>query len=184
MIPRYAGVGINCSEWNVSTVPGGNLTTSGTIYFSFQLMNRAGLNRAFISSAIVYNIGEKIVVEIPEEARLEAFDIHYYILSASETNNPESFIQIARLPGYQYGEGIEPQSIPTDLPATISITEDKHLLIAPNVLNAANLPSGADLIDGMVRWVINESQFVEYQEEFGTWEYLGLSKYFYSRHHY
>lgn len=173
MIPRYAGVGVNCPEWDVSVVSGGSLTTDGTIYFAFQLMNRAGLNRAFISSAIDYAQGDRIEITIPESIRSEAYDIHYFILSASTTSNPENFIQIARLPGYQYGEGTEAQSIPTPLPATIDITKDEHLLIAPNVLNAANLPSGVDLIDGMVRWVIQESRFVEYQAEFDTWGFLG-----------
>jgi hypothetical protein len=174
LIPRYAGVGIDCSEWNIEVIPsGGNLTTGGTIYFSFQLMNRAGLNRAFISSAVTYIQGDRIEITIPESTIREAHDIHYFILSASTSSNPENFIQIARLPGYQYGEGIEPQSIKLQLPATIQLTEDEHLLLAPNVLNAATLPSGADLIDGMVRWVIQESRFVEYQAQFDIWEFLG-----------
>ena len=173
MIPRYAGVGIDCPEWSLTVVPGGNFTSPGTIFFSFQLMNRAGLNRAFISSAVNYNIGEKIVVTIPSNVRAEAWDIHYYILSASTTNNPESFIQIARLPGYEDGFEFDPQSLPIDLPVTIELTRDEHLLLAPSVNTRAELPTGNNLIDGMVRWILNESIFVEYQRNFMSWEPLG-----------
>ena len=82
-------------------------------------------------------------------------------------------MQIARLPGYQYGTGIEPQSLPTDLPATIELTENEHLLLAPSVATRSALPTGNNLIDGMVRWITEESIFVEYQAELSDWVFLG-----------
>lgn len=182
MQPRYAGIGTAAAPWNITVTTGGNLS-GGVIYFAYQLQNRAGLNIASYSDAINYSAGDKIIVSIP--AAGQAWDAHYYLLSASANTDPVTFVQIARVAGYQFGSGISPQSVKTNFPYTFEITEDNQLELAPTVNDFPALPTNP--LDGTVRWVTSLSKFFEYQADstaspdnaniiaadVGNWHYLG-----------
>ncbi|KYC42056.1 hypothetical protein WA1_18820 [Scytonema hofmannii PCC 7110] len=165
LIPRYAGVGETCPPWQIQVLSGGNLSSAGTLYFSFQLQNRAGFNKPSASAAIAYSINQRIVITIPESVRKDAWDIHYFVLSAGTTADASQHVQIARVPGYQYGLGIEPQSVKTVLPATIELSRDVHLALASSIATLADFPVGANRLDGQVRWVTSESKWFEYRAD-------------------
>lgn len=166
LIPQYAGVGETCPEFNVVVSFGGELTSSSTVYFAFQLQNRIGFNKPFITSAVNYSAGQKITITIPASARQLGWDIHGFVISVSSTpDNPDSFIRIARVPGYQTGDGIEPQSVPTVLPATVVLSKDSHISGTPNVPNLSSLPTGNNLLNGAIRWVRDKAIFLEYRQD-------------------
>ncbi len=165
MLAQYAGVGGVCPAWGVQVENGGELAASGTIYFSFQLQNRAGFNSPATSGAIAYSANQKIIITIPSSARKAGWDIHYFVLSAGTTSDPSTHVQVARYPGYQYGVGIESQSLESSLPASIELSKDAHIALAPTVPSIAALPSGSDQLDGQVRWVTAESKWFEYRAD-------------------
>ena len=164
LIAQYAGVGQTCPLFTTSASSGGTLT-SGSLYFSYQLQNRAGFNRPSVSSLITFTTNQKVVVTIPESVRKEGWDIHYYIVSAGATNDPSTHVQIARVPNYQYGESVDPQSVETELPFTLELTKDIHLALAPTIATLTNFPTGSDRLDGQVRWVTSESKWFEYRAD-------------------
>lgn len=163
LVPQYAGVGEICPAWQVQATAGGELS-GGILYFSFQLQNRAGLNLASISE-VIYSPNQKIEITIPSSINKPGWDIHAYILSASSTNDPTTFVQIARIPGFQYGPGINPQSIRVVLPQTITLSRDAHIALAPTVATPMALPVGNNRLDGQVRWVDSLSGFFEYRAD-------------------
>lgn len=165
VVARYAGVGEVCPPWNITVGTGGFLTSSGTLYFSFQLQNRAGFNIPSVSSAIAYSPSQKITLTISESVKKPGWDIHYYILSCGNSADPNTHVQIARVPGFQWGVGIEPQSARTVLPATIELSRNAHIALAPSVGTLADLPTGADRLDGQTRWVTSESKWFEYRAD-------------------
>ena len=165
MLSRYAGVGASCPQFTVTTDLGGSLTGSGSLYFSFQLQNRAGFNVPSVSSQVNYTAGQKIVITIPDTVRKDGWDIHYFVISAGATDDPSTHVAIARYSGYQFGVGIDPQSLLSTLPATIELTRNSHIALAPTVANLAVLPTGNDRLDGQVRWVTSESKWFEYHAD-------------------
>lgn len=165
LIPQYAGVGETCPQFTITVTSGGQLTTSDTLYFSFQLQNRAGFNIPSVSGAIAYSANQKITITIPSSARKPGWDIHYYILSAGASSDPSTHVQIARIPNFEYGIGYDPQSTQITLPADIILSRDAHIALAPSVANLAALPTGVNRLDGQVRWVTSESKWFEYRAD-------------------
>ncbi len=184
ILARYAGVGQVCPSWNAQVSNGGNFSSSGTLYFGFQLQNRAGFNIPSVSGAIAYTPNQQITITIPEVS--PGWDIHYFVLSAGTTPDPSTFVQIARIPGYQYGPGISPQSVKTVLPTAIALLRDAHIALAPTVATLNDLPTGLDRLDGQARWVTSEAKWFEYRADsslpvdvdtiaadFGQWVRIG-----------
>jgi hypothetical protein len=165
MLSRYAGVGSVCPSFSVSVTSGGSLTGSGTLYFSFQLQNRAGFNAPSVSAAVNYSAGQKIQITIPNTVRKDGWDIHYFVISAGATNDPSTHVAIARYAGFDFGVGIDPQTIPSTLPTTIELSRDSHIALASTVADLAALPTGDNRLNGMVRWVTSESKFFEYRAD-------------------
>ena len=164
-IARYAGVGTNCPAFQVTVVSGGALTTGGNLYLSFQLQNRVGFNIPAVSSVVSYAANQKIIITIPAITSKPAWDIHYFVISAGTTADPSTHVQIARYHGYKYGLGYDKQTTKVDLPATIELSRNAHVALAPSVATIANLPTGSDRIDGQIRWVTNQSRWLEYRAD-------------------
>ena len=162
MLAQYAGVGQTCPQFQVTASSGGSLT-AGTLYFSFQLQNRAGFNIPFVSGAIAYTTNQQISITIPTMP--EGWDVHYFAISAGTTSDPSTHVQVARVNGFQYGLGIEAQSTKTVLPATILLTRDIHLSLAPTIADLSSFPVGTDRLDGQVRWVTSEAKWFEYRAD-------------------
>jgi hypothetical protein len=164
IVPRYAGVGANCPLFDLSVLSGGQLAAA-TKYFSFQLQNRCGFNLPAVSGAIAVATNSKVRITIPESVRKPAWDIHYFIVSCGNSADASTHVQIARVPGYQFGVGISPQSVPQDLPYILELTRNEHIALAPSVAAAGNLPTGSDRLDGQVRYVNSLGFFVEYRAD-------------------
>ncbi|MBD2364523.1 hypothetical protein H6G36_25675 [Anabaena minutissima FACHB-250] len=165
LIAQYAGIGNTCPLFEIEVNSGGTLTLGGTLYFSCQLQNRAGFNIPSVSGAIAYSPSQDIAITIPDSIRKDGWDIHYFVISAGATSDPSTHVQIARIPNYQYGEGIDPQSLQTELPFTLELTKDEHLKLAPSIATLANFPTGADRLDGQARFVTAESKWFEYRAD-------------------
>jgi hypothetical protein len=164
IVPRYAGIGVNCPLFDLSVLSGGQLTAA-TKYFSFQLQNRCGFNLPSVSSAIAVTTNSKVRITIPDFARKPAWDIHYFIISCGNSADVGTHVQIARVPGYQFGAGISPQSVIQDLPYILELTRDEHLALAPSVAAVGNLPTGSDRLDGQVRYVNSLGFWLEYRAD-------------------
>lgn len=162
MLAQYAGVGQTCPQFGIAVASGGNLT-AGTLYFSFQLQNRAGFNIPAVSGAIAYTTNQQITITIPTMPA--GWDVRYFVISAGVANDPSTHIQIARVPAYQYGTGIDPQSTKTVLPATLVLSRDSHLSLAPSVADLTSFPTGVDRLDGQMRWVTSVSKWFEYRAD-------------------
>ncbi len=186
VIPRYAGIGTICPLFTVELLSGGQVSAA-IRYFSFQLQNRCGFNLPSTSDAIAIPANSKIRITIPESIRKPAWDIHYFIVSCGSSADASTHVQIARVPGYQYGTGISPQSILQELPYSFELTKDVHIALAPSMAAIANLPTGSDRIDGQVRFVVENGFWFEYradsallttspdvvQADFGQWVRIG-----------
>ncbi len=162
MLSQYAGVGEICPLFTITTGSGGSLT-AGSLYFSFQLQNRAGFNIPSVSAQITYSTNQKIIITIPEMP--DGWDVHYFVISAGAANDPATHVQIARVPGFQYGVGIEPQSLKTILPTTLELSRNIHVSLAPSVTSVGSFPTGADRLDGQVRWVTDVAKWLEYRAD-------------------
>jgi hypothetical protein len=162
MLAQYAGVGQTCPQFGIAVTSGGNLT-AGSLYFSFQLQNRAGFNIPAVSEAIAYTTNQQITITIPTMPA--GWDVRYFMISAGATNDPSTHVQIARVPAYQYGTGIQPQSVQTVLPTTLALSRDSHLSLAPSVADLTSFPTGGDRLDGQVRWATSTSKWFEYRAD-------------------
>lgn len=139
---------------------GGATTTSRTLYFRWQYQNRYGLNLGAISGPFAIASGQKLDIAIPESARLAGEDIHYFVLSASTSNDPTTFRQLAFYKGYEVD-----QVTPSMLPFTLTLNRDEHFAIAQTIANEAALPTGVNLIPGMIRFITSLSKFFYYDPE-------------------
>jgi|GEM_PF-4390785 hypothetical protein len=164
MIPRYAGIGLICPAFTVDVLPGGQLS-AGELYFSFQLQNRAGFNLPSVSNKITITTNSKIRIKIPVSVAKPGWDIHYFLISCGPSADASGHIQIARIPGFQFGLGIEPQSVRSPLPQTIELSKPDHVALAPSVGTLNDLPTGTNRLDGQVRWVTNEAKWLEYRAD-------------------
>lgn len=161
LIEQYAGVGTTCPPIEISAQPGGNLTASGSLYFGFQLGNRAGYNRPFVTPQINYNPGDRLIITIPNFQK-PAWDIHYIVVSAGTTSDPSTFVQICRINAFEVGALIEPKSVRRSLPFSFNLDRDAHIALAPTVTTPSSLPTGSDRIDGQIRFISSLNQWRMY----------------------
>jgi hypothetical protein len=162
--PQYAGIGETCPPFTVTVESGGSLV-AGTKYFSFQLQNRCGFNVPSVSSAIAITANQRVKIVIPESARKAGWDIHYFVVSCGISADASTHVQIARVPGYQFGIGISPQSVLQILPYTLYLSSEAHIALAPTVADTGGLPVGSDRLDGQVRFITSLGSFAEYRSD-------------------
>ena len=152
-IATYASLRSQLPAPTIAVAAGGNLTGSGTLEISVQGRNRAGFNLPTALQAVGYSAGQKIQIAIPASARADGEDIHWYVISVATVSGDLSSIrQVAIYNGY----GVD-QVTPSALPITIELSEDDHIAVgsAQTVASLAALPTGANLINGMIRQVTN-----------------------------
>jgi len=158
---RYAGIGTTCYAFTVGVAAGGSISTGGTLYFSFQLQNRAGLNQPYVTTAVTYTAAQEITITIP--APPAGFDVFYFVISAGTTNDPSTHVNIARVPYYTFGTGINPQSVPQTFPYVLTLSQDAHIVLAPSVAAESNLPTASTgRLDGQTRYITGESRWLQY----------------------
>lgn len=162
-------VQINLTDWEVKTETEGNVTAGKLLYFWVQLVNRVGKNLLSAAKSISVVAGEKIIITFNDTIVLPGEDVFIFLVSASLTNDVTTAVQVAQF-DYREADQISVKS----LPATIELTEDAHLEVDNlNVATANDLPSGTDLLNGMVRIIDDEAKAFCYNEEEDVWlEYL------------
>lgn len=171
MVDQYASFRpkLPASSFSVTATSGGQLTSSGTLYFYIQLVNRAGRNLLSERNSVTYNAGQKIVLTIDESAIASGEEVFYILISAS----PDTEQNAKQLVRWQARESN--QTTLRSLPISIEFSRDAHIEVASrNSLLVANigvvadinsLPTGDDLIVGMVREVTSEQRFYIYDPD-------------------
>ncbi|MEM8717417.1 MAG: hypothetical protein AAGE92_16875, partial [Cyanobacteria bacterium P01_G01_bin.4] len=159
-IAQYASMRSQLSGLTAAAVASGSLTGSATIYVSYQGRNRAGVNLPSTAASVSYSASQKIQVTIPTSARADGEDIHYWVISMGTSADVSVHVQVAIYRGYD-----DDQVTQRPLPATIEFTEDAHLALSATVADEASLPSGNDLLNGMLRGVTSLSKILRYDAE-------------------
>jgi hypothetical protein len=135
-----------------------------TWYFWLYSRTRAGVTEYSPSANITVSVGQGINVTIPAEVRAPASDVREVGIVAATTNNPLAGCVVATWNGRDAGNVLAP------LPATISLIRDAHFKLFGMVETQANLPLGADLINGMRRYIGETASFVSYNALADEWE--------------
>jgi hypothetical protein len=118
-----------------------------------------------VSGAIAIAANQRVKIVIPESVRKDGWDIHYFVIGCGNNADPATHVQIARVPGYQFGIGIPPQSVPQILPYTLYLSSEDHLALAPTVADVGGLPTGGSRLDGQVRFITSLGYFAEYRSD-------------------
>jgi len=154
MTAVYASLRSQASNISFAAVSGGSLTGSGTLYLSAQLRSRGGLNLHSTPVAISYSAGQRISVTIAPAvvSTAETGSAHEVVISGSATNSVESMVRLASFNLLQ-----SDQITQVALPQTFYLSQPAHLALAATVASPAALPTGASLINGMVRQITSLS---------------------------
>jgi hypothetical protein len=152
----------------VSVQSGGSTTSGGTLYLALVGMNRIGFNQPSTLVPVTWTAGQKIVVTIPTNSRVEAEDLHRLVLAASTTNDATQLQPLAWWRGYNLqstapGFFREQQRSLTTAP-TIEFTTSAHLILGGVATTPAALTSITSPLDGMQRWVTSLSATFYYSE--------------------
>lgn len=175
MVDQYASFRekLPASTFTVTATSGGLLTTSGTLNFYLQLVNRAGRNLLSEPQSINYSAGQKISLTINASAIASGEEVFFLLISTSP-NASSNAQQLARWVAREAN-----QTTKRLLPTTIEFTRDSHLIRGGIVADLNSLPQGENRISGMVREVTSEQAFYIYDGELNEWiEYpLGFNTY-------
>jgi hypothetical protein len=140
------------------TVITGSLTTAKTLYFALLGENPAGVNKlSAIVGSVTIGAGQGVSVAIPATAHSAGDFFESYVLAASTSNTPASFVQLAKLPARD-GDGS-----PVSLPATLTLDSDDHLALSAIVATPNELPT--DPLHGMLRQVTSLGKIFEYDAD-------------------
>ncbi|MDJ0704681.1 MAG: hypothetical protein QNJ46_15465 [Leptolyngbyaceae cyanobacterium MO_188.B28] len=126
---------------DIAVSSGGNLAANYSLYFTIQGENVAGLNLlSSIVGPIAAGPGQQITLTLNPAVHQEGEYWRNYIISASATPTATDFVQLAAVPADR-----------ASLPLTVTFSEDAHLQLSGIVTDEASLPTGANLINGMLR---------------------------------
>ncbi|MDJ0715742.1 MAG: hypothetical protein QNJ54_16175 [Prochloraceae cyanobacterium] len=150
------------SDFSLEEVLGSNTTVDRTLNYYVLGKNRAGINRLSPVTNKTIQAGCKLVVTFNESIRGTGEDLQFLILAAEDTGNPIDAVIIAVWKAKE-----SDQITDRALSATIELTEDEHFLINAAVNKKSEFP--ASPINGMVREVIELSEFYQYDEELLIW---------------
>lgn len=127
---------------DVVVAPGSsNISSPVTLYFAIQGQNPAGLNLlSDIVGPVAIAAGDQVDIVLPAGIHLDGEYWLDYVISASATNIEADFVQIAKV-----------TANPGSLPITVSLTEDAHLALLELAASEPALPTGTELLNGMLR---------------------------------
>ena len=141
---------------SISVTAGGTTTVSRSLYFALQGQNAAGCNLlSQIVGPVTIGVGQQLAVTLPSTIHANGEHFSHYVLSASVSNAPSSFVQIASIPAYGLG------GAHIALPFGLTLSTDQHFTLSQIVASPAALPTSA-LISGMRRGVASLSFVFEY----------------------
>lgn len=152
-------------DWIASVDTGtGNLIASAiTLYI--QLLNQVGLNLLSPGKILTYQTGDRIIINIPASLIANGENVFKIIISGEKTGDVNDAVQLAAIE-YRLSDQVSTIALPVDL----ILSEEAHLETDNlNVANAASLPSGADLINGQLRYLESEMKWVRYEELIDVW---------------
>jgi len=136
---------------------GGSFSAGGTLYFAIQARTRGGWTLVSSLVTATYAAGDSITIQVPTTARGTGDDIRRWEILASATNSASTLKSVAWIEGYQID-----QTTLTTLPASIVLSRNSHIGLSQSVATPASLPSGSDLMHGMVRTVTSLASFFRY----------------------
>jgi hypothetical protein len=148
---------LSSSDWLIDVTTGGNLT-GATKYFSLQAQNPIGKNLALISDPITFVTGSQITFTINETALTEAEGWTHYVIGVSDSDEPNTFNQIARINIYDMSTGFVDFDLAEGFPLTLTITENAQLTTDQFV---DTLPT-TNLLYGMRRGLNAKNYIYEY----------------------
>ncbi|MDJ0723745.1 MAG: hypothetical protein QNJ38_01375 [Prochloraceae cyanobacterium] len=149
-------------DFSLSTLAGGNTTSSISLNFYILGKNRAGFNRVSNPIPFIVNAGNKLTVTLSVGLRNTGEDLHQLVLAAEDTGNSVDAVILA-----VWNAKEADQVTDRSLPATIELTDDEHFLLNAAVNNTAEFPNFP--INGMVREVIEDSTLYQYNDELSEW---------------
>lgn len=169
---------------SAAAASGGNLT-GGTYYLWAYALNRAGGNLLQSLGSVSPTSGQKITVSIASTAKATGEDIYEWGVCGNSTNNPATAVQLASK-RYRDAASITYPSGSVDYPGegaarsfplTIELSRDAHVATSGlTVANLAALPTGVNLVHGMVRQVTSlGGKWVQYDSEATTGDHLNGS---------
>lgn len=131
----------------INVVAGGGDLSAGSLYFCVQGRNRVGLNLHSTPQLVTWSAGDAIEITLDPRFRPDGCEVLYWLVSASDSVAKNTMTQIAQI------EAVDGSGAETPLPLTITFDRDAHLQRLAEVATAALLPSGSDLMPGMLRGV-------------------------------
>lgn len=175
---RYLG-SITPPPPSISVVTGGgDINTKASTWY-FWLVNRCvgGFTKASATSASgVVAIGDRIDITIPSSARTSGSDVREFYVLANTTNNVSTASIIASYPGYTLdGTAQSPNDyseVLTVLPGSLSVSTDEQLELNKFITLEADLPTGVDLLNGMIRHVDEVGAYLTYNAALDDWYQL------------
>ena len=144
------------SSANLSVISG-STTTARSLYFAILGENPAGFN--LLSSIIpaTIGVGAGAIITIPTTAHPAGSFWQNYIIAASTTNTPSSFVQLAKI------SAIDLNGNPRTLPLSVTLDEEEAFALSATIATPDLLPELP--LNGMLRAIASLSGNVfEYDE--------------------
>lgn len=141
----------------IALTAGGQFSVGGTLKLTLHGQNRAGFTIASEEVVMSYAAGQAIQVILPSANKTDATDFHWYWLC-------HNGMILCGWKSYEYAVDQDGKVIGVSdrVLTPITLSRDAHIALAPGVNNADELPSGADLLQGMVRLVGDKGAFYYY----------------------
>lgn len=134
---------------SVAITSGSATTASYMLYLSLQGENQLGLNLpATPIGPFKVAPGQQLVITIPTTAFLAGESWQNFVLSASTSGDPMTFVQLAKLPGDR------------QLPSSITLNNDDAFALSRVVASPSALPTGP--VNGQLRGVASLNYVYEY----------------------
>ena len=142
-IAQYASGRQQICPVTVSATSGGSISAD-TYYFWKQGRNDIGYNLPSIVSTVTVDGTQSIELTIPADSYRTGENWKQFVISANTINDNSSSTVIAVI------DAVDPiTQDPITLPKTLTLSLDSHLDLTR--VGVASLPTGSDLVEGMVR---------------------------------
>lgn len=158
LISQYAGgrSQLPFVSANLAVSNSGATTVARTLSFCLQAENVVGHTLpSSILGPYTINVGERLTLTLTNTVRKAGESWLAYSLSASLTNTPSSFVQVARIPAYDTSHNL------ASFPLSIVLATDNAFQLSQTVPTASDLPL-INLIAGMRRGVYDLGYVFEY----------------------
>ncbi|HEY9610565.1 hypothetical protein [Allocoleopsis sp.] len=141
----------------VALISGGQFSAPGSLKLTLYGQNRAGFTIASDTVEVTYSASQAIQITFPSTNKTEATDFHWYWLC-------HNGMVLAGWKVYAYAVdqdgrviGVSERTL-----TPIVLSRDAHVAVAPSVNTSAQLPTGSDLLLGMVRLISDKGAFYYY----------------------